>query len=145
MTLIHIMMDKDKAQIAACKLLGIIHLLCKFHMLQDFDRFLSSTSSGVHGPGNRPLRHSILQNISSLQTHREELVFKAEETLLHERFTAYPAVLKYYDDNWSPIAGHWAAFGRQSVRHLRSDTNNLLERFFGKLKYTYARRKVFSR
>ena len=40
MEISHVMMDKSKSQIASCKQLGIKYLICIFHMLQDFEKFL---------------------------------------------------------------------------------------------------------
>lgn len=40
-----IMMDKSATEIKAVTDLGIMHLLCIFHMCQDWDRFLKSTKA----------------------------------------------------------------------------------------------------
>ena len=39
--------------------------------------------------------------------------------------------------NWAVLAGHWAWFGRVSILDLEANTNNLVERFFGLLKYVF--------
>ena len=93
LTFSHIMMDKDRAQISACDELNIFWLLCKFHMLQDFDRYIASTSSGVPC-SNSTMRTSILRRLSSLQALADEAVFKAEETTFLSDFGAYSALVR---------------------------------------------------
>jgi hypothetical protein len=63
----NIMVDKSKAEIAACKQLEINHLLCIFHMLQDFEKFCKSTKSGIHGNTNRSKRLEVYKNLRKLQ------------------------------------------------------------------------------
>lgn len=43
----HAMIDKSKAEIAACNELNIFYVLCYFHVLQELQRFLRSSESGV--------------------------------------------------------------------------------------------------
>ena len=38
--------------------------------------------------------------------------------------------------NWAPEAEHWAWWGREDVLQLHANTNNLVERCFGLIKYT---------
>ena len=39
--------------------------------------------------------------------------------------------------NWAALARHWAWFGRVGILDLEANTNNLVERFFGRLKYVF--------
>lgn len=45
---------------------------------------------------------------------------------------------------WWPVAAHWAWYGRVEVLELRANTNNLVERCFGLVKYTDLGRKAQS-
>ena len=49
----------------------------------------------------------------------------------------YPKVVAHMRKNWAALAGHWAWFGRVSILDLEANTNNLVERFFGLLKYVF--------
>ena len=46
--------------------------------------------------------------------------------------------------NWVDLAEHWAWWGRLEVLRLHSNTNNLVERCFGLVKYTDLNRKTQS-
>ncbi|KAL4421311.1 hypothetical protein ABPG75_010602 [Micractinium tetrahymenae] len=46
------------------------------------------------------------------------------------------------DEHWAPCARHWAWWGRLDVLDLCANTNNLLERFFGLLKYIHLERST---
>jgi len=158
----YMMIDKSRAEIAALKELEIHYLSCKFHMAQDWERFMTSSKSGIpvskSGKKKSPLCHEIRLRLKELQVSSVvqhatsgELAFLmqsvsgayVQEVAHQSMFTALsnafkkrleelklPAVAKYYEDNWENCAAHWAAWGRTAVKHLRSDTNNLLERFF---------------
>jgi len=54
----------------------------------------------------------------------------------------WPAVAAHFRDNWLPCATHWAHWGRADILDMNCHTNNLLERFFGMLKYDYLLRKT---
>jgi hypothetical protein len=56
-----------------------------------------------------------------------------------------PAVKAYFEKDWEEDAPHWAAWGRGKLKYLSSDTNNLIEAFFRKLKYYFAKRRVRQR
>jgi len=163
------MIDKSRAEIAALKELEIHYLSCKFHMAQDWERFMTSSKSGIpvskSGKKKSPLCHEIRLRLKELQVSSVvqhatsgELAFLmqsvsgayVQEVAHQSMFTALsnafkkrleelklPAVAKYYEDNWENCAAHWAAWGRTAVKHLRSDTNNLLERFFLRQKDTF--------
>jgi hypothetical protein len=45
-------------------------------------------------------------------------------------------VIEKYRSHWKNIAEHWARFGRLDVMELDSDTNNLIEAHFRRIKYT---------
>ena len=57
------MIDKSKAEIKALDLLGIQWLLCKFHMLQDWERRVKSAVGGVHGKGDQRMIIGRIQNL----------------------------------------------------------------------------------
>jgi hypothetical protein len=57
------------------------------------------------------------------------------------RWANFPAIVKNYNDNWGPCAGHWAFYGRRALAALDVNTNNHLERFNGLLKYVFMNRK----
>ncbi|XP_057183654.1 uncharacterized protein LOC130550251 [Triplophysa rosa] len=49
-------------------------------------------------------------------------------------FSHYQDVCKYFKRHWEPISNRWADYGR-CYNHGNSETNNLIERFFHRLKY----------
>ncbi len=49
---------------------------------------------------------------------------------------AYPKVVAQMKANWAPVAEKWAWWGRLDILDLQSNTNNLVERNFGLIKYT---------
>ena len=63
----YIMIDKSKAEMAACGALGITFLLCKFHMFQDVERFCKSSKSGVNGAERKWIRVEIYRALRNLQ------------------------------------------------------------------------------
>lgn len=76
----YIVIDKCKAEIAAVKLLqlsgdAVGWLLCYFHFLQDWERFLTSSQSGV---AERADQHSVMLELARLAHCREESAFKAQ-------------------------------------------------------------------
>ena len=76
----HMMIDKSKAEIKALQDFGIMHLLCKFHMLQDVERFCKSAESGIGGDprAKKQKRYQVYDMWRSLQRTETEVAFKAE-------------------------------------------------------------------
>lgn len=75
-----IMIDKSKTEIAAVRLLTLAgnakgHLLCYFHFLQDWERFLVSKESGV---SSKEDKNSIMVALAELAGCGSEAVFKAK-------------------------------------------------------------------
>jgi hypothetical protein len=70
-----IMMDKSKAEMAAAKSIGAKFLLCYFHFLQEAERFLRGSTSGVKTPEDR---HKIMLSLANLKRQRNEAIFKKE-------------------------------------------------------------------
>ncbi|KAH7620903.1 hypothetical protein NADE_003512 [Nannochloris sp. 'desiccata'] len=146
MEISHVMMDKSKSQIASCKQLGIKYLLCIFHMLQDFEKFCKSQKSGIFGKDNKGLRVKIYRELRELQYCENKSTFNVKCRNFKDMLAdEAPAVGTYFASEWEKDADHWACYGRLQVKHLRSDTNNLLEAFFRKFKYGFARRRVKQR
>ena len=50
-------------------------------------------------------------------------------------YAAYPSVVEHMRKYWEGYAEHWAWYGRVEVLDLMSNTNNLVERAFGLIKY----------
>lgn len=76
----YVMIDKSKTEMAAVDLLvlsgdALGWLLCYFHMLQDWERFLTSADSGVVG---REAQHAVMVALAHLAHCREESAFKAQ-------------------------------------------------------------------
>jgi len=74
-----IMIDKSKTEIAAVRLLVLAgnakgHLLCYFHFLQDWERFLVSKESGV----SKQEKNDIMVDLAELMHCGSEEVFKAK-------------------------------------------------------------------
>lgn len=70
------MIDKSKTEIAALSALGITHLLCLFHMLQDWERYLRSAESGIKDVDERL---AILTQLKDLAKAKDEAWFKNKE------------------------------------------------------------------
>lgn len=186
-----IMVDKAKNEIAAIRLLELAgeadgHLLCYFHFLQEWERFLRSAESGVSG---KEAQHRVIVGLAHLVHVRSEEMFTAKVSsrgapsprhppmlmpqplpahppplaapswslaslslALHPPtlqlsawyadVMAYPAVVGKMAEHWAPCARHWAWWGRLDVLDLCANTNNLLERFFGLLKYIHLERNT---
>jgi len=139
----HIMIDKSTTEISAIGGLDgeVKYLLCFFHMLQEWERFLRSSDSG--GVKSDEDRAAILIDIAYMKKAGDEAVFAAA----YERFkgtwaSRFPAVVVNFDKNWLGDAEHWADFGRKGVLHLNQQTNNLLERCWQSIKYHCLGRKV---
>ena len=104
------MIDKSKAEMAAITEIGANYLLCTFHVLQEWDRYLKSADSGVHGRSNQYVRDGIFKNIKSLLRIADEAAFdvKSDQFENYLKVQEYSAVLDNYLKNWKPCAKHWA-------------------------------------
>jgi hypothetical protein len=80
-----------------------------------------------------------------MQSATTEELFRAHSTKFKQDWAQYPAVVAYYEQEWERCAKHWAAWGRQDVADLASNTNNLVERFHFTLKYSFGRGRVLTR
>ena len=165
-----IMTDKCKTEIATIRLMELSGdaqgcILCFFHFLQDWERFLISRVSGVaHGEKN-----GIMVELRQLAHCANEALFKQQVKQWcvcwlcslhsapdgaancatpclqlaawyrkHQRL--HRPVVKYMKEHWERDAERWARWGpgRQAagVADMEQDTNNLAERSFQSLKYT---------
>ena len=75
-----IMIDKARAEMAAVRLLeledlALGFLLCYFHFLQDWERFLRSAESGIPS-ADKELRHCIMLSLAALANVRDEKLFQ---------------------------------------------------------------------
>jgi len=80
-----------------------------------------------------------------MQRAKTPEMFKAQSQNFKAGLAAFPLVVAYYEKEWEKDAQHWAAFGREDVAHLASDTNNLVERFNLTLKYVFGQGRVHNR
>ena len=128
------MINKSKAEIKALDLLGVQWLLCKFHMLQDWEHRVKSVVGGFRGKDNQRI---IIGRIQNLINVGDKSAFDYKEKEFMDNLEAFPNMKKYYNNEWKPCAHHWAAWGREYVWDLKIDVNNYLERFFGILKYNF--------
>jgi MULE transposase domain len=78
------MIDKSTIEISAIENIGAKYLLCKFHMLQEWERFLKSAESGVSGPINMEPRKRILWQLSFLQKVETETTFRSQSDYLRK-------------------------------------------------------------
>ncbi|XP_039523044.1 uncharacterized protein LOC120476154 [Pimephales promelas] len=132
------MVDKDQAEINAIrKVFNESHvLLCWYHVTQAVTRWLSRSESGVSGPENADSRAHIMQLMSELKSCSTEHEFKKKAETFHCQFKNLKDVCKYFRNHWEPIGLLWSKFGR-CYKHGDSETNNLIERFFHRLKYQF--------
>ena len=75
-----IMVDKARNEIAAIRLLELAgeadgHLLCYFHFLQEWERFVRSAESGVSG---KEAQHRVMQSLAHLAHVKSEAMFEAK-------------------------------------------------------------------
>ena len=145
-----IMIDKSEAEMAACRALDIKFLLCIFHAMQANERFCKSHKSGVQGVEKKGLRLRIYAALRGVMHSATEPVFKANSEAFKQRLTSgdlgnYPALVKYYVEEWESCAERWAKFGRHELEDLQSDTNNLAESTQYKIKYHFSGKKVGKR
>lgn len=71
----NVLIDKSKVEIAALNSMGIKYLLCLFHVLQDWERFLRSAESGVKGDDNRA---AVLARLKKMALVEDAALFAAE-------------------------------------------------------------------
>jgi len=131
------MLDKSTACIAALKGLGYKFILCIFHVMQAWGRYLRSATCPVK---DKDHVYGVLKYVRKLSLIPDELAFDEEE----QKFRGYlqavdptESLVKYYNKEWSPIDHTWSRHGRTDLRNMLSDTNNLLERFFRSMKRDY--------
>lgn len=72
----HVMIDKSKAEISALGSLGIKYLLCLFHKLQEWERFLKKSEAGVKDPEERV---AILRALKELAQTKDMEWFKRKQ------------------------------------------------------------------
>jgi len=141
------MIDKSVIEKSAIDSVGSVYLLCSFHVFQDVERWLKTSDSGLAGTKHKADRLVVLYRLRQLLHIDDEQSFKTQES----RFKAwlseqkYENVAEYYTNHWEADAKHWATYGRKHLRHLSSNTNNLIERFFGLTKYSFMCRKLKQR
>ncbi|KAL4440450.1 hypothetical protein ABPG75_003451 [Micractinium tetrahymenae] len=136
----YIMIDKSSTEIAAVRQLVLTgdakgHLLCYFHYLQDWERFVTSKVSGV----SKEEKNGIMVAMADLQKCGSETVFKEQLKTLYHQYRRWPQVVAHLKKDWAPCGQEWAAWGegRQDPRvaAMECETNNLCERAFGLVKY----------
>ncbi|PSC75997.1 hypothetical protein C2E20_1680 [Micractinium conductrix] len=108
---------------------------------KSIEQFCKTAGSGVHGKEGQLSRLRIYGHIIALQAIRDKSTFNVRCAAFLELLrtpgggvesTKFAA---YFEKEWVPRAQYWAAYGREAVRHLLSDTNNLSESSFRMLKY----------
>ena len=144
-TQVKLMIDKSTVEMAAIRNIGSNYLLCFFHMLQDWQKYLQTSGSGVHGKTYEAKRGGILKQLCALHRLENREIFEVRSRLFEKELGGTPRVLEHYMKNWRGDAEHWAAWGRKDVASLESNTNNLIERHFRTLKYTHANGTVCAR
>ncbi|KAL4451780.1 hypothetical protein ABPG75_007442 [Micractinium tetrahymenae] len=136
----YIMIDKSSTEIAAVRQLVLTgdakgHLLCYFHYLQDWERFVTSKVSGV----SKEEKNGVMVAMADLQKCGSETVFKEQLKTLYHQYCRWPQVVAHLKKDWAPCGQEWAAWGegRQDPRvaAMECETNNLCERAFGLVKY----------
>ena len=71
----YIMIDKSKAERSAIVSIGAKFLSCFFHLLQDWERFLKSSDSGVRSAEDR---HDIIVNVAHLKQQHDSAIYDRE-------------------------------------------------------------------
>ena len=133
------MLDKSTACIAALKSLKYRYVLCIFHVMQAWGRHLRSADSPVREDS---CRNAVLKYVRKLSLMTLDQAFDREEASFREflqRIDSSGKLLAYYNQEWSHIDDTWSRHGRRDLRDMKSDTNNLLERFFRSVKRDYLR------
>jgi len=134
---IAVMTDKSTSCMAALDDLNIHFVLCIFHVMQAWGRHLKS----VGGIWKTRTFWTILMMFRRLtlapqldQAGKLEEEFKDFLSLLDSEREGLE-LLKYYQDNWALYEHQvWRCHRIELYRATKTDTNNLLERFFRSLK-----------
>lgn len=71
----NVMIDKSTTEIAALTRQQCFWMLCLFHMLQEWERWLKSADSGVRSDD----RVAILADLKALAQERDKEIFKRKE------------------------------------------------------------------
>ncbi|KAG9273244.1 hypothetical protein AMEX_G12351 [Astyanax mexicanus] len=132
------MVDKDLCEINGLRAVFPESdvLLCWYHVMQAVVRWISKTESGVSGFSNGDIKKDIISFFSKLKSCATRHDFETMAKLFQNRFEEFPALCTYFRDHWLGIGDMWSDFGR-CYNHAGSDTNNLVERFFHRLKYQF--------
>ncbi|XP_063068679.1 uncharacterized protein LOC134460150 [Engraulis encrasicolus] len=132
------MVDKDYAEINALSSIfpESAILLCWYHVLQAVQRWLSKAESGVHGPSDLKTREDIMSFFYKLKACKTEAEYEASAKKFIDTFVQHPAVCNYFRKHWEDLGHMWSDYGR-CFEHLNTDTNNVIERFFHRLKYQF--------
>ncbi|XP_055070281.2 uncharacterized protein [Misgurnus anguillicaudatus] len=132
------MVDKDMCEINALRKVFSESdiLLCWYHVMQAVVRWLTKTDSGVSGSSNIDVRTEIVSFVKKMKLCTTEHDFKSTAEQFFTRFEDFPALCSYFRVHWLEIGHMWSDFGR-CYDHAASDTNNLVERFFHRLKYQF--------
>ena len=112
------MIDKSLAEIAAIKALGARYLLCKFHFLQEGDRWLKTVESGVAGVARADDRFRIVHRLIKLQRVADARAFAAESEAFKRWLvdSGMEAVANWYSSNWELDAPFWAGERNSGLR-----------------------------
>ncbi|XP_070574466.1 uncharacterized protein [Ptychodera flava] len=99
-------------------------------------RWLLKQTSGLSGVGNKEKRSQVIRFMTELKNCNTESEFMALACTVTTRFDK--PVVTYLEDNWlhMQVAVMWSNFGRRFF-HENSETNNLVERFFGNMKHHF--------
>ncbi|XDV36723.1 hypothetical protein PO909_006453 [Leuciscus waleckii] len=132
------MVDKDMSEINA---LNDVFpesdvLLCWYHVLQAVVRWLMKSDSGVSGPQNSSIRKEIIDYFKKMKACPMKADFDRVAKKFLKEFSHYKELCNYFQRYWEPISHRWADYGR-CYNHGNSETNNLIERFFHRLKYQF--------
>ncbi|XP_055032677.2 uncharacterized protein [Misgurnus anguillicaudatus] len=132
------MVDKDMCEINALRKVFSESdiLLCWYHVMQAVVRWLTKTDSGVSGSSNIDVRTEIVSFVKKMKLCTTEHDFKSTAEQFFTRFEDFPALCSYFRVHWLEKGHMWSDFGR-CYDHAASDTNNLVERFFHRLKYQF--------
>ncbi|KAG1952339.1 hypothetical protein F2P79_010260 [Pimephales promelas] len=132
------MVDKDMSEINA---LNDVFpesdvLLCWYHVLQAIVRWLMKSDSSVSGPQRSSIRKEIIDYFKKMKACPMKADFDRMSKQFLKEFSHYKELCNYFQRYWEPICHRWADYGR-CYNHGNSETNNLIERFFHRLKYQF--------
>ncbi|KAG1933834.1 hypothetical protein F2P79_020360 [Pimephales promelas] len=132
------MVDKDMSEINA---LNDVFpesdvLLCWYHVLQAIVRWLMKSDSSVSGPQRSSIRKEIIDYFKKMKACPMKADFDRMSKQFLKEFSHYKELCNYFQRYWEPISHRWADYGR-CYNHGNSETNNLIERFFHRLKYQF--------